>query len=214
MCGRYTMHLSPARLAETLDCPLPEEYAPDYNISPGRDILSLTENTATMMHWGHRTPHNFHINARLETADAAPRFRDAWMEHRCLIPANGFYEWLNDGVRKQPYYFKAPDENLLYFAGLWFTPAAPEQLPQCVLLTINASESVRPVHSRMPVALPQELINDWLKRKLSKNQVIHHAADQEYLAQTVSSRVNNPKNNDYSLIEPVLPSLDEEMQLF
>ena len=122
MCGRYTLHLSKDKLLKALAMDIPEdfEYEPDYNIAPGREILAMQENALAPMHWGLRTPHNFHVNARLETADSAPRFRESWEEKRCLIPANGFYEWLNDGVRKQAHYIAPTDETILYFAGLWF----------------------------------------------------------------------------------------------
>ena len=214
MCGRYTLHLSPSQLAEALELPVPEDYAPDYNIAPGGEILGRTADSLQMMHWGLRTPQNFHINARLETADTTPRFRDAWMENRCLVPANGFYEWLNDGVRKQPFYFSPENRPLLYFAGLWFPAIGDQPAPQCVLLTAPASETVLEVHPRMPVALSGEMLDDWLGLELSKADALDCARSIDYTKHTVSSRVNNAQNKDSSLIEPTSPALDEQMQLF
>ena len=214
MCGRYTLHLSPLQLAEAMDLPAPDTYRPDYNIAPGGEILSRTTDSLEFMHWGVRTPQNFHINARLETADATPRFRDAWLDHRCLIPANGFYEWLNDGIRKQPYYLFPENKQLLYLAGLWFPQSEETSLPQCVLLTAGASESVEEIHSRMPVAISLNRLDDWLNLRLTKAEAQDCARTVPYKKYTVSSRVNNAQNKDSSLIESTLPALDDQMQLF
>jgi putative SOS response-associated peptidase YedK len=214
MCGRYTLHLSPSQLAEAMDLSIPDNYSPDYNIAPGSEILSRTNDSIELMNWGVRTPQNFHINARLETADTTPRFRDAWLEHRCLIPANGFYEWLNDGVRKQPYYLFPEDNKLLYFAGLWFPGSEEGPLPQCVLLTAAASESVQDIHSRMPVALSPNRLDDWLGAKLSKEVALDCARSVPYQKHTVSSRVNSAQNKDSSLTASTSPALDDQMQLF
>jgi putative SOS response-associated peptidase YedK len=214
MCGRYTLHLDPTQLAEALALGLPEDYAPDYNIAPGGEILGRTADSLQMMHWGLRTPQNFHINARVETADSTPRFRDAWQENRCWIPANGFYEWLNDGIRKQPYYLFPEDNKLLYFAGLWFPGSEEGPLPQCVLLTTAASESVQDIHSRMPVALSPDRLDDWLSAKLSKEEALDCARSLPYQKHTVSSRVNSAQNKDSSLTASTSPALDDQMQLF
>ena len=95
MCGRYTLHANKKALAEAIALALPEDYEPNYNIGPGRGTLSIAtrdkmQPVAKMMHWGLRTPQNFHINARIESADTTPRFRESWHAHRCLLPANGF----------------------------------------------------------------------------------------------------------------------------
>ncbi|MGC6456659.1 MAG: SOS response-associated peptidase [Coraliomargaritaceae bacterium] len=214
MCGRYTLHLSPTLLAEELGLIIPDEYSPDYNITPGSEILCRTATSLNHMHWGVRTPQNFHVNARLETADTTPRFRDAWLEHRCIVPANGFYEWLNDGVRKQPYYLYQQNKQLLYFAGLWFPGSGDSPLPQCVLLTTAASPSVKEIHSRMPVALPQAQTADWLHLKLSKMEALECAQAVDYEKYTVSSRVNNAQHKDSTLVTPTSPALDDQMQLF
>ena len=214
MCGRYTLHLSPSLLAGELDLPIPDEYSPDYNITPGSEILSRTADSLVCMQWGVRTPQNFHVNARLETADTTPRFRDAWLEHRCIVPANGFYEWLNDGVRKQPYYIYPKNKQLLYFAGLWFPRSGDSPLPQCVLLTAAASANVKEIHSRMPVALPRDHLNGWLDLSLSKEDALACAQSRDYEKHTVSSRVNNAQNKDSSLVTPTSPALDDQMQLF
>lgn len=214
MCGRYTLHLQPESLADAIATAIPADYAPSYNIGPGTEILSRTAETVARMHWGLRTPQNFHINARLETADATPRFRDSWEEHRCLIPANGFYEWLNDGVRKQPYYIYPSQAELLYFAGLWMPATQPEQLAQCVILTTDAPESVKAIHPRMPVLLPNEVHSEWLENSLSKADANTCAQQVALDTHTVSSRVNAMQNDDSKLIVATTPLTDDQLQLF
>lgn len=214
MCGRFTLHISKKKLAEAVAQSLPEDYEPDFNIGPGCDILTTTANAAGRMHWGLRTPQNFHVNARLETADSTPRFREAWEEHRCLIPANGFYEWLNDGVRKQPYYIYPPSDELLFFAGLWFPSTIAEQPAHCVILTTEADSSIRDIHHRMPVTLPKSVHTDWLTNALPKDEVISFSSKISYASHTVSTRVNSVQNKDSRLIVATTPQNDEQMQLF
>ena len=149
MCGRYTLHTKSQKLASSIAKLLPEQYEPSYNISPGTNILTQTKESLTCMQWGLRTPQNFHINARLESADTTPRFRESWEAYRCLIPANGFYEWLSDGIRKQPYYIYPAHAELVYFAGLWMPATKLEEVPQCVILTTCAQERIKRIHDRV-----------------------------------------------------------------
>ena len=214
MCGRYTLHANKQRLAEALAAAVPDSYSPDYNIGPGSDILALNKEQPTSMHWGLRTPQNFHINARLESADTTPRFRDAWETHRCLIPANGFYEWLNDGVRKQPYYLYPPGDGLLFLAGLWFPSELAEQPAHCVVLTTAAHGAARDVHERMPVILPQSVHADWLQLRLPRDEVTAFASKVYLEKHTVSTRVNSVQNKDSKLIRATSPQTDDQMQLF
>lgn len=215
MCGRYTLHANKQSLAKAIAAAIPEDYRPNYNICPGSEILTIQANNhAERMQWGLRTPQNFHINARLETADTTPRFRESWEEYRCLIPANGFYEWLNDGVRKQPYYIYPPNDELLFFAGLWVPSTLPEQPAQCVILTTTTQGSIREIHERMPVILPQSVHHDWLLNALPKDEA-NSFAQKVYLDHhTVSSRVNSVHNNDSKLVVATTPQTDDQMQLF
>jgi len=218
MCGRYTLHLSKEKLATLIADALPEAYEPDYNIGPGREVLALVANAegearAGMLHWGLKTPQNFHVNARIETADTAPRFRESWAEHRCLLPANGFYEWYEDGIRKQPYYFYCGDQPI-FLAGLRFPSAGPEGRSACAILTTAANESVREIHHRMPVALPPDAHGHWLANRLSKAAAITRADTTTFDVHPVSQRVNSVRNNDSRLIQAVAPARDDQMLLF
>jgi putative SOS response-associated peptidase YedK len=219
MCGRYTLHLQKDKLAETIATALPDDYAPDYNIGPGREALGvLTRDRAapiaTMMHWGLRTPQNFHINARIETADTTPRFRESWELHRCLLPANGFYEWYQDGITKQPYYIYPKHGKPVFFAGLYFPSTDEEQVPAFVILTMAAQPSVKEIHDRMPVMLGPKAQATWLSGRLDKREAQALSNDVCLEKHTVSRRVNSVRNRDSRLIEATSPLSDDQMMLF
>ncbi|MGC6423653.1 MAG: SOS response-associated peptidase [Lentimonas sp.] len=219
MCGRYTLHASKRALAKAIAQEIPSTYEPDYNIGPGRETLVFAkrdryEKVATMMHWGIKTPQNFHVNARLETADTTPRFRDSWELNRCLLPANGFYEWYQDGVSKVPYYIYPRDRELIFLAGLWIPAGEQGESPTCVVLTTAANESVKDIHHRMPVILNTDFHDNWLNGLLTKEQTVSLASKVELSKQTISRRVNSVQNNDSRLIDAASPLADDQMMLF
>lgn len=219
MCGRFTLHSNKQKLAEAIALALPETIEPDYNIGPGREVLSISAHQetgprASLMHWGLKTPQNFHINARIETADTAPRFRESWQHHRCLVPANGFYEWYADGITKQPYYIYPTDRELCFLAGLWYPSAREEQPDTCILLTTEAVPAIKDVHHRMPVILMPDARESWLQNQLSKKDAVQMANDVPFEKQTVSRRVNSVRNNDSKLIVATSPLSDDQMLLF
>lgn len=219
MCGRYTLHANKKVLAKAIAQAIPPTYEPDYNIGPGRETLVIAKRdpdttVATMMNWGLKTPQNFHVNARLEAADTTPRFRDSWDATRCLLPANGFYEWYQDGVSKVPYYIYPSDEELTYFAGLWVPATAQGEPPTCVILTTQAHESVKDIHERMPVMLPKDAHTDWLNGALDKRVTLELAANVSLTKHTVSRRVNSVQNKDSRLIDATSPLVDDQMMLF
>ena len=214
MCGRYTLHTKSQKLASSIAKLLPEQYEPSYNISPGTSIITRTKESLSRMHWGLRTPQNFHINARLESADTTPRFRESWEAYRCLIPANGFYEWLSDGIRKQPYYIYPAHAELVYFAGLWMPATKLEEVPQCVILTTCAQERIKVIHERMPVLLPESVHQKWLDNYLTKSEANAYSQKIEITDHPVSNRVNSTHNNDNKLILPTTLLTDDQLQLF
>ena len=219
MCGRYSLHSNKKKLAEAIALALPETIEPNYNVSPGQEVLSVSKRKeegprATFMHWGLKTPQNFHVNARIETVDTAPRFRDSWEEHRCLVPANGFYEWYADGITKQPYYIYPSDRELCFLAGLWYPSGRLTEPDTCILLTTAASSGIEQVHHRMPVILPPDSRDVWLQNELSKTEAIQLANEVPFERHTVSRRVNSVQNNDNRLIEATAPLVDDQMLLF
>lgn len=141
------------------------------------------------------------INAKAETIDEKPFFRSAFKKSRCLVPANGFYEWQAINGRKQPFYISLPDNELLAFAGLYdHWEHDDDVIDSCVVITTSANETMSGIHSRMPVILHPEDYSSWLG-KGDKSLLQPYSG--KIITCKVSTAVNNPKNNDRSLLEPV-----------
>ena len=195
-----------------------EPITPSHNISPGTNILTirydldLKKRCYGLYLWGLNTPQNSHINARIETVDTAPRFRDAWIDRRCLIPANGFYEWYKDGLTKQPYYIFQKNLSTLYFGALYY-PISDDQF-QIVLITTQSTSCIRSIHDRMPLLISKDKHEDWLKGKVNKEDVYQNQETYELQAHTVSKRINSIINNDASLINEIDPINDGQLRLF
>lgn len=218
MCGRFCLYSSTETLAKEIGIPINYDLKASHNIAPGDSILNVylegseRERSITHSHWGLKTPQNFHINSRIETVDTAPRFRDAWENNRALIPANGFYEWYQDGLSKQPYYIFPTDYKPLYFGALHYSIS--EEDSTVVLITTNANTLIQPIHDRMPLLIPREQHGVWLSGELSKAEAIQSSAQIALEAHTVSSRVNKLIHNDPSLIEKKDPIKDDQLRLF
>ena len=222
MCGRYALFINRQRLRQAVGALVPEGYAPHYNIGPGRSVLALratdrAEPQLEAFHWGLKTPRNFLINARLETADQLSRFRDSWRHRRCLVPANGYFEWQREGAAKQPWFLFPPDdgEPIRAFAGLYFSPAETGlEQACCVLLTTEATGIAATVHHRMPVPIPAEKRQAWLSGELQRPDLAAEAETAVWRAHPVSPRVNAVRNDDSTLIDRVDPPRDDQLQLF
>lgn len=222
MCGRFTLTASGQVLMEELGLiSIPEDYRPRYNVAPGQLILAARDGDAgrkgAMLKWGlvpswAKDPSIGYkmINARSETVAEKPSFRRAFDQRRCIIPADGFYEWRKDGKQKIPMRFRLRDGRPFAFAGLWEAWRPPdgegETLFTCTILTTAANELVQPVHDRMPVILAQESLDLWLDRDVPGEGVVsllrpYPAREME--AYEVSPRVNSVANEDPELIEPL-----------
>ena len=177
MCGRYTLKTPVERLSEKFEFPKIIPLKPRYNIAPSQDVavvrqlLDDLERKLAMLRWGlipawtkdlkkARAP----INAKAETAADLPSFRDAFRKRRCLIPADGFYEWKEEGSRKQPVYIRMKDGGAFAFAGLWehWEDKDGMVIESCTLLTTEPNVLLKPVHNRMPVILDQTDYEQWL----------------------------------------------------
>ncbi len=229
MCGRFTLALSPEELAQlmALDAALDLELGlhPRFNIAPGQDIVAAVQETpdgpreARAFRWG-LVPSwaedpaigNRLINARAETAPAKPSFRDAYRRRRCLVPADGFYEWQRHGGRKQPWLFRVIDEPGFCMAGLWETwsPPGVEPLHTCTLLTTAANALLRPVHERMPVILNRDDYERWLTAQpdaaAGLRDLLRPFPAEAMTAWPVSPQVNNPRHDVPECVESVAPA--------
>lgn len=218
MCGRFVRHSNVHKLAELVGALVFEEdtAAASYNIAPSQDILNAhtrgDERVLEPMRWGlvprwARDARKLHpINARAETVATNGLFRAAFRDGRTLIPADGFYEWRRIGNGKQPFYISRNDGHPMWFAGVsdtWRGPDGP--LTSCAIITTDANESVRPLHDRMPVILPEAAWAAWLdpnNRDAEALQALLRPCDPGLITLwPVSSRVNSPQNDSPDLIE-------------
>jgi putative SOS response-associated peptidase YedK len=166
MCGRYALHSNPdvVRLQFGLDS-LPD-FTPRYNIAPMAPVLIVKRDGAALARWG-LVPRRSNdpsiaaklINARAETLGHKHSFRDAYHRRRCLIPANGFYEWKREGELRQPYYVRPAQDELFAFAGLW---DRWREMESCTIITTEANAALRAIHDRMPVIVAREHYAGWL----------------------------------------------------
>jgi putative SOS response-associated peptidase YedK len=179
MCGRFSLHQIAARLAEVFDVPEPN-WTPRYNIAPTQPVLAVgltvgqhggdSARAARLLRWGlipswakEETIGSKLINARSETVAEKPSFRSAFKQRRCLILADGFYEWKRMPSKKQPYYFQRTDQEPFAFAGLWeHWHREGLTIDSCTILTTEANALLQPIHDRMPVILSPEDYDRWL----------------------------------------------------
>ena len=206
----------------------PLNLRPRYNVAPSQDVAvaRATEGgrILSMLRWGlipawAKDPAVGHrlINARSETVAEKPSFRTAFRHRRCLIPADGFYEWRREGKTRQPWLFGPRDGTPLVFAGLWERWTVPERaaltgslaerspgdaVETCTILTTVANETVAPVHGRMPVILPRGAWDAWL---LGEDVPLAPYPAGDMTANPVSTHVNRPANDDPRCVEPIAP---------
>ena len=223
MCGRFAGFRSLRELQESF--PIDKaacEVTANYNVAPSQEILAIIkhegENWLDKFHWG-LVPFwakdisigNRMINARSETVAEKPSFRNAFKKRRCLILADGFYEWKGEKKHKQPMFITLPDRKPFAFAGLWETwnkkPDSDSIYKSCTIITTQASESFSEIHHRMPVILNSEIYEPWLDlqnhdldelKNILKREIIT-----ELVSYPVSKQVNSASNNNPVCIEPI-----------
>ena len=231
MCGRFTQRLSWRELHELMDLiGAPLNLRPRYNVAPSQNVAVVRASEAgrrlSMLRWGlipvwakdAAIGHKL-INARSETAAQKPSFRSAYRHRRCLVPADGFYEWRRSGGARQPWLIGLRDGAPMMFAGLWESWTVPEgaalagplaerspgdAVETCTILTTAANGTVAPVHGRMPVILPPDDWDAWL----AGGQVpLGPCPADAMTAWPVSTHVNRPANDDPALHRAGLAAL-------
>ena len=218
MCGRFTMASPGEAVAELFELPVVPELAPRWNIAPTQAVAAVRADAAggrelVGLHWGlvpswakERAIGARMINARAETVAEKPAFRAALRARRCLIVADGFYEWQKAGARKQPWHIRMRDGRPFAFAGLWERWAAgpDEVLDSCTIVTTTPNGVVAPIHDRMPVILERGDYAAWLdpgQRDPARLQpLLRPHPDVAMEAWPVGLRVNNPANDDASCL--------------
>jgi len=222
MCGRYTIIASPEALRALFRYEEQPNFPPRYNVAPTQPIAIVRlvdgKRHFALVRWGLlpswvKDPKTFTllINARGESAAEKPAFRAAMKRRRCLIPADGFYEWQAAGDRKRPFYVRAKSGAPLAFAGLWESWTGPngEELETAAIVTTRANRTLAPIHERMPVIVPPEGFDLWLDGATvdatTASALIAPAPDNLLEAYEISTAVNRTANDNPKLLEPVAP---------
>jgi putative SOS response-associated peptidase YedK len=224
MCGRFTLRAPASTIAEAFQVFDLQSLKPRFNVAPTQQVAAVRlspeggRRELAWLKWGlvpfwAKDPAigNRMINARAESVAEKPAFRGALRHRRCLVLADGFYEWQRTGGRKQPYFIRLRDGRPFAFAGLWEswegkTATGTVLLQSCTLLTTGPNKLMEPIHDRMPVILPPAEYDRWLDPAIQDpDQLVPllrpYPAD-AMLAVPVSAHVNNPKNDDARCIAP------------
>ena len=221
MCGRYTLKTPVERLAEKFQFPEIIPLKPRYNIAPSQSVAVVRrfpddrDRKLAMLRWGllplwvkDLSKVQQPINAKAETAAEKPMFRDAFKRRRCLVPADGFYEWKQNGGHKQPVYIHMKDGEPFAIAGLWeeWEGQDGEVIESCTLLTTEPNDRLAPIHNRMPVILDPKDYEQWLDPDLQAadgvKPLLRPFPSDLMTAYSISLRVNNPRNDDSRCLEP------------
>ena len=222
MCGRFSLTAPGQLWFEIFGLSDPPAWAPRYNIAPTQPVpagLVLPDQPRAqfrLLRWGlilswAKAPGvgADMINARAETAATKPAFRAAFRRRRCLVLADGFYEWPRRGGRKQPFYVRLRDGRPFAFAGLWehWEGSEGQSIDSCTLLTTAPNALMRPLHHRMPVILDPEVYALWLDPAIQDadrlQPLLRQYPPEAMMAYPVSPRVNNPANDGPECIQPL-----------
>jgi putative SOS response-associated peptidase YedK len=230
MCGRFTLVTNMDELQSRFGFEARDmEHQPRYNIAPSQQVLTVVndgQRRAETMRWGlipfwAQDPKIGYrmINAVGETAAAKPAFRAAFKRRRCLVLADGFFEWRKEGKSKIPNYIFLRSHEPFAFAGLWETWKSPEgeTIRSCSIVTTKPNDFIAPIHNRMPVILSQETEPLWLDPMTEETDTLTPLltpSPAEWLdSYVVSSVVNSPKNSGRECIEPAT-TLETTLRLF
>ena len=225
MCGRFTLK-TPERIKfEALNTYDPDDLVPRYNIAPSQNVLTIldrnSEREATFLRWGlipfwSKEPKGF-INARAETIEQKAAFNESFQRRRCLIPADGFYEWERNGKISQPYYFQMKDQAPFAFAGIWDRWKSEDiWITSCAIVTTTANELLAPIHHRMPVIISPESYDLWLADdpRFPFKDLLAPFPASEMISHTVSHDVNDVKVDDPHLVDRVDSFVGVNLRLF
>lgn len=219
MCGRYTIAVSAEELLAEFGVEPPADFTPRYNVAPQQDVPAIGVDAEgrqrfALLRWGlvpawAGSPGDVRgtINARGETLLERPTFREPFLHRRCLIVADGFYEWQKTGKLRQPWRFHLPSGGPFAFAGLWDTWVDPSggKLHSCAIITTRANGTVAPVHDRMPVMLDAAGRVRWLDRASKPGDLetlLTPWPDTNLQGEKVSTAVNSVANDGPECMEP------------
>lgn len=222
MCGRFTLRVPASVVAEQFSLFELPPFTARFNIAPTQPVaavrlageLSPPQREPVWLHWGlipswAKDPKigSQMINARAETAAEKPAYRAAFRRRRCLVVADGFYEWQRVGSRKQPYFIHRKDDRPFGFAGLWEHWEGPDGtvISSCALLTTGPNAMMEPIHNRMPVILAAEEYDRWLDPSVEEPEalvpLLRPCPSEPMEAYPVGTYVNSPTHDDPQCIQ-------------
>src|SRR5215831_8269673 len=224
MCGRYVIKTPPGLMRDTFGYAEQPNFPPRYNVAPTQPIplvrLDNGGRSFALVRWGLipawvKDPRDFSllINARAESVLDKPAFRNAMRRRRCLVPADGFYEWKQDGARKRPFFAAA--RTPVAFAGLWEPWIGPngEEVETACIITTTANRTLRALHDRMPVVLAPQAFDLWLDCARVDAEtaaaLLVPAPEDTFAAHEISTAVNRTANDSPALIEPLAPGAED-----
>lgn len=231
MCGRFTLRTSPQAVADAFQLPLLPDLAPRYNIAPTQTVAAVrahatsSQRELALLHWGlvprwaeDPSAGSRMINARSETLATKPAFREAFQQRRCLIPADGFFEWQKQGAKKQPYLIARPDGGLFAFAGLWESWGRDGlRIESCTIITTTANQVLEPLHDRMPVILPPQDYERWLDPERTNPadlvELLRPCPNDWLVTRPVSSKVNRAGLDSSACVEPAAATPTTEQRM-
>jgi putative SOS response-associated peptidase YedK len=221
MCGRFALKAPPRSIQQHFGLPETVDLSPRYNIAPSQEIAVVrllpgkNFRQLDMLRWGLipgwakdiKIGYKM-INARAETLGQKPAFRAAFKKRRCLIAADGFYEWLHTGKTKQPFFVQLKNGTVFGFAGLWESWNSPDGtvVESCTIITTSANSLIRKIHDRMPVILHPAQYDAWLaygSLEDFRQQILAPYPAEEMEAFRVSQEVNSPRNDIPACLHPI-----------
>ncbi len=217
MCGRFVLYASKERIKQQYSAQIPFDFESRYNIAPGQNIISLSQDTANnrivakTMLWGLHPlwgdiKSKLIINARCETVHEKPTFKNLFRSNRCVVIANGWYEWLRENNQKRPYYFSRRDRRLIAFAGIMSTETESAPL-EGLILTRSSPNNLKAIHDRTPFLLTREQVSHWLSDETFSyvSQQAIDTFDASIIGfREVSTQVNTIRNDNQYLIDKVI----------
>jgi len=216
MCGRFTFRLDLNKVIKELSVDkVLNEFKPNYNACPTQEVPIViqeenkrildTRKWGLIPHWAKDKKIAYKmINARAETISEKPSFKSAFLNRRCLIVADGFYEWKRSGTSKIPFYIHLKDREVFGFAGIWETW---NDIKTCSIITTESNSFMKKLHHRMPVIIPKQLEKHWLDPEIKEKgllmELLKPYPSSQMTSYKVSSDVNSPKNNKKELLKPI-----------
>ncbi len=206
MCGRYVITNPVAKTKKIVKSAIKVDDIENYNAHPYQELPVIKKytngNTLELLKWGiipswsKQKDFKPLINARLETIDEKISFKKHIKLHRCVVVADGFYEWKRDGKEKKPFYFLRDDRKMMFIAGIF-------EYNQFCLITERAAENVNEIHHRQPVILNEKDINNYLNLQIDGSNFLKETNKQKLEFYEISKDVNKPTNNNISLIQKI-----------